>query len=290
MRYSMALLGLGGLALSGVAAAECTDEQRARMIQNDIPQEKIDEICGKPSDERQRRIEININNTNINRNDPDDGPDKGEPIPVPEAGPEETSDPAETARSRDKGPFKPWVVGVQGGGLRYGTQDLIGLGDDDEEDEDEEEHEDHHGGEDVQYDGAVKGAFARANFSDNWAMQGSYYRGSLGGDADGSLDVSGYTGHLLLGANFGYTGGNAYVGLGGFREDWSGWAGGDTRHQGMSGLVGLEYKWDHYLVAVEGSYRDPESYGDALAEQHGVSSSDVSAYTATAKFGFRFGG
>ena len=298
MRYSMVLLGMGGLALSGLAAAECTDEQRARMIQNDIPQEKIDELCGQPSEERERRIEININNTNINRNAP--GGDS-QPQPQPETA-VAAAEAEEQAAPAEEGTFKPWVIGVQGSGLRYGTKDLIrtGFSDSDHDDDDDDDDDESHDGAvtaatsatsdgDVQYDGAMKGAFARANFTDNWAVQGSYYRGGLSGDG-GSVDVSGYTGHLLLGANFGYTGGNAYLGVGGFREDWSGWAGDDTRHQGMSGLVGLEYKWDHYMVAVEGSYRKPKSYGDALAEQHGVDSADVSAVTATAKFGFRFGG
>lgn len=292
MRYYMALLSMGGLVLSGTAAAECTDEQRARMIRSDISEEKIAEICGDNPEDRQRHIEINVNNTNINRNAPGNGSTPAEALQVAD----------ETTRSTDRGSFKPVVVGIQGSNLRYGTKSLFGFGDGDEDDDhDDDDHDDDghddddhvagNGEEDLQYDGAMKGAFARVSFTENWAVQGSYYRGKLNsGDANGSTEVNGYTGHLLLGSNFGYSGGNAYLGVGGFKEEWSGWPDGNTSHQGLSGLVGLEYKWDHVMVAVEGAYRQPDSFGDALAERHSISSSDVSAYTATAKIGFRFGG
>jgi len=214
-------------------------------------------------------INIDIENTNINGSGPK--------APASE-GPEGTqAKGGDQDRNRDlaqAGTFKPWTIGVAGGGLQVTTGGPAQAPDT--------------GG--VEHKGLLTGGFARANFTDNWAIQGDLYGGDLSSGSLGhNAKVSGYAGHLLLGANFGYTGANAYLGAGGYKEKWSGLPGGNATHQGVSGIAGLEYKWDYYTISLEGSYRQAHSYGDTLAKQHNVTSSDVSAYRATAKFGFRFG-
>lgn len=84
MRYALILLGAGCLVAVGPAEAACSSDIRARMIKNDISQEKIDAVCGEATGERESTggtgignspasgpdsIEVNINNTNVNVGD-----------------------------------------------------------------------------------------------------------------------------------------------------------------------------------------------------------------------------
>jgi hypothetical protein len=84
VRYVLILLGAGYLVAVGPAEAACSTDIRARMIKNDIPQEKIDAVCGEPTGDSATAggaapggrsasgsgvIEVNINNTNVNVDD-----------------------------------------------------------------------------------------------------------------------------------------------------------------------------------------------------------------------------
>jgi hypothetical protein len=239
------------------AQAECTPEQKARMIKEDVPEETVERVCG----DTKAAGEV--------------GDDSKGASGVKSVGTDKVTE----AEEGDE--FRRFVIGwhsmVSGYHSTVSYSDGIYYYD-----------------AEMDYTGDGSGFYARINLNDNFALQGSQYSGTLTNDySSASTSFSGQTAHLLWGGNFGYEGGNAYLGIGTFREKWDVSVSQDS-FSGMSYLIGLSYKWEYLTLATEFASRstgDYASYFEELYRDSGassVSSSNNSAFTFHFKAGIPF--
>jgi hypothetical protein len=100
--------------------------------------------------------------------------------------------------------------------------------------------------------------------------------------SDSYNDISGVTGTLWWGANFGYKGWNVALGLGGYTEEWS-----NGSYTGTEIGLRLAYKWEDLALSLEGLARTTSEQEDYLSSQ-GLELDNYSHSTGAFNIGYRF--
>ena len=242
------LIASGLTAQAGMVAAEaeCTDEQVVRMIQNDLPQDVIDEVCG----------DVDIGAEAAAEDDTGSGDDNitikidNQAIGTVEGGTSETADEMAQAEEPEAAAAEP---------------------EEDSDDTDQEARRTFIGGgmyslgSRVDPDSGPRSDIENFNgpnivlrqaFHPNWSGEVGYY--SIEHEDHSDWDLSGLVINLWLSTNAYEPGWIFGIGGGLYTEDW-----GQETYDGFQFGILLGYRWENFGVEIMTGGRDTSDQEDA---------------------------
>lgn len=271
MRNPLLQAGIGiSFALAATPGlADCTEEQKARMIANDVSQETIDKICGDGGKEEEKTKKKSSDGSNVNITIENKSESTSNPTTTATASPSQGKF-AKVDNSDGDDSFKHNTLG--GGYYQLIQSYEVSW----------TEYGDYYTTYTETNTNTYTGlsAFYQRALNRYFAVSGWLY--DLSGTENSDATVSGYDAFAWLGGNFGYPGWNLAGGLGIYSENWE-----DESYSSVTMGAKLSYKWKDWSIRYVAALRSTMPQENQLRDG-GYSVESYSHMTSSLGLGYRF--